>query len=42
MVTDTPNVAPDVTTISLAEEHWLDMVTDLVERRVMRRGSNVG
>ena len=40
MVTDTPDVAPGVTTISLADERWLDAVADLVERRVMRRGSS--
>lgn len=40
IVTDSPGVPPGVPVISLATPEWLDMVADLVERRVMRRGSD--
>jgi len=39
IVTDTPGIAPGVPEISFATSEWLEAVADLVERRVMRRGS---
>ncbi|HSC32017.1 MAG TPA: molybdopterin-guanine dinucleotide biosynthesis protein B [Gemmatimonadaceae bacterium] len=39
IVTDTPGIAPGVPEISFATPEWLETVADLVERRVMRRGS---
>ena len=39
IVTDTPGIAASVPTISLSTPEWLETVADLVERRVMRRGS---
>ncbi|HXE59374.1 MAG TPA: molybdopterin-guanine dinucleotide biosynthesis protein B, partial [Gemmatimonadaceae bacterium] len=40
IVTDSPGIAPGAPVISLAAPEWLDTVADLVERRVMRRGSD--
>jgi len=40
IVTDSPGIAPGALVISLAAPEWLDTVADLVERRVMRRGSD--
>jgi molybdopterin-guanine dinucleotide biosynthesis protein B len=40
IVTDTPGVAPGVPDISMATPEWVERVADLVERRVMRRGSD--
>lgn len=40
IVTDNPGIAPGAPVISLAAPEWLDTVADLVERRVMRRGSD--
>ncbi len=40
IVTDTPGLAPGVPDISMATPEWVEMVADLVERRVMRRGSD--
>ena len=40
IVTDTPGVAPGVPDISMATPEWVETVADLVERRVMRRGSD--
>lgn len=38
MVTDTPDAAPGVPTISVADERCVERVADLVERRVMGQG----
>ena len=40
IVTDTPGLAPGVPDISMATPEWVETVADLVERRVMRRGSD--
>lgn len=40
IVTDTPGLAPGVPDISTATPEWVETVADLVERRVMRRGSD--
>ena len=40
IVTDTPVDAQSVQQISLAAPEWLEAVVDLIERRVMRRGSD--
>jgi molybdopterin-guanine dinucleotide biosynthesis protein B len=40
IVTDSPDIAAGIPVISLATPEWLDTVADLVERRVMRRGSD--
>ncbi|HEX6816336.1 MAG TPA: molybdopterin-guanine dinucleotide biosynthesis protein B [Gemmatimonadaceae bacterium] len=40
IVTDTPVAAQSVQQISLAMPDWLETVADLIERRVMRRGSD--
>ena len=39
VVTDAPGIAPGVPEISFATSDWLETLADLVERRVMRRGS---
>lgn len=40
IVTDSPGIASGLPVISLAAPEWLDTLADLVERRVMRRGSD--
>lgn len=40
MVTDTPSAAPGLPTIPAADERCVEQVADLVERRVMRQGTN--
>ncbi|HKV52903.1 MAG TPA: molybdopterin-guanine dinucleotide biosynthesis protein B [Gemmatimonadaceae bacterium] len=41
IVTDSPDLAAAIPVISLTTTEWLDTVADLVERRVMRRRSDV-